>query len=593
MRCVYGGRTGVIENFRPENQGMNYDRLMRRRAWHTGGRRTRLLWIPTALLLVSACDAPLPTAIPESPGSLLSASSSQTVLVGFHSTPGDAETQLITSLGGQVIHRYKYIPVFAAAVPSTSIDAVASDPRVAYVEGDIHMVPLQGTTSKGKQVMDWGVFKVRAPEAWVLGHSGQAVKVGIFDSGIDIDHPDLAVAGGIDLVGDGNGLDDCQGHGTHVAGIVAAKNNGNHTVGVAPRAELYSMRFADCNWAGATLVKMIQGVEWAIDNGMQVVNMSFGFGLNAAGVAGVPSPIEPGTTSVPPSFAAGQAFAAAHAAGVVLIGASGNGASGAPTYAATPWVSYPAAYPTVIAVGATDDEDMIAQFSQYGTEQDVTAPGVANLSSWLVGLGQLTTLTVLTDDNAELGPIAMLFSATTGRNGLTAEAVFAGFGTVVEFAGVDCTGRIALVSRGGTSFAEKAVEAMNAGCAALIIHNHSPGNFAGTLGTPTAPDGRPWIPVVSIALDEGLYLRDQISSGPTTLTLFNGPGNLLVASGTSMAAPHAAGVAALILGKNPSLSPEQVRTILRDSADDLGTPGWDPVFGGGRVNALRAIQLTP
>lgn len=573
---------------------MKYDRSMRRRAWCAGGHATPLLCVLASVVLVSACDEPLPTAVPDSPSILLSGSSAETVLVGFQSAPGDAEAQLITSLGGQVIHRYRYIPVFAAAVPSTSIDVLTADPRVVYVEGDIQMVPLwQGSPSKGKQVMDWGVFKVRAPEAWGLGHTGQAVKVGIFDSGIDIDHPDLEVVGGIDLVGDGNGLDDCQGHGTHVAGIVAAKNNGNHTVGVAPRAELYSMRFADCNWAGATLVKMIQGVEWAIDNGMQVVNMSFGFGLGVGGVASVPSPIEPGTTSVPPSFAAQQAFAAAHAAGVVLIGASGNGASGAPTYAATPWISYPAAYSTVIAVGATDDEDMIAQFSQYGTDQDVTAPGVANLSSWLVGLGQLTTLTVLTDDSAELGPIAMLFAATTGRNGITAEAVVAGLGTVVDFAGVDCIGKIAVVTRGGTSFAEKAVEAMNAGCAALVIHNHTPGNFAGTLGTPTAPDGRPWIPVVSIALDEGLYLRDQISSGPTTLTLFNGPGNLLVASGTSMAAPHAAGVAALILGKNPSLSPEQVRTILRDSADDLGTPGWDPVFGGGRVNALRAVQLTP
>jgi serine protease len=559
---------------------MNHDRSFGRREPRPRFRAAPLALLIATAALAAACDSPTPTEVPQFPNQLIGATGGKTVLVGFHSQPGDAEAALITGLGGQVIHRYKYIPVFAATISASQTDVLAADPRIAYVEDDITMVPFAG-----KQVMDWGVFKVEAAGAWALGYRGAGVKVGIFDSGIDIDHPDLVVAGGIDLVGDGNGLDDCQGHGTHVAGIVAAKANGHHTVGVAPQVQLYSMRFADCAWAGGTLVKMIQGVEWAIDNGMNVVNMSFGFGL--AGV--VPSPISPDALSVPPSRAAEDAFAAAHAAGVVLVAASGNGTQGT----TLPYVSYPAAYSTVIAVGATDDEDNLAVFSQWGTEQDVTAPGVTNLSSYLMGLGLLTTLTVPSDDGLELSPIPMLFSGTTDRRGLTAGAVYVGLGTVVEFQAVDCTGRIAVVMRGGTSFAEKAVEAMNAGCAALVIHNHTPGNFAGTLGTETAPDGRPWIPVVSIDQDEGLYLKDEIESGATTLSLFNGPGNLLLASGTSMASPHAAGVAALILSKNPNLSPEQVRTILRDSADDLGAPGWDPVFGAGRVNARRAVELTP
>jgi serine protease len=548
--------------------------------------RTRTVLAAGLALTVAtaACDRPMPTEVPFGAATLLSnETTSKTVLVGFHSAPGDLEAAWITSLGGQVTHRYKYIPVFAASIPLSLETVLAEDARVSYVEDDLSIIPFGG-----KQVMDWGVFKVQAPAAWALGYRGQGIKVGVFDSGIDVDHPDLSVAGGVDLVGDGNGLDDCQGHGTHVAGIVGAKNNGNHTVGVAPHAQLYSMRFADCNWAGATLAKMIQGVEWAIDNGMRIVNMSFGFGIAVAGVGG-PSPLPPGSTSVPPSRAAEDAFAAAHARGIVLIAASGNGTQGT----TLPFVSYPAAYPTVIAVGATDDEDNLATFSQWGTEQDLTAPGVTNLSSWLVGLGQLTTLTVASDNGREVEVAAMLFSGTTGRRGFTAGAVYAGFGTFVEFESVDCAGKIAVVSRGGTSFAEKAVDAMNAGCAALIIHNHSPGNFAGTLGTETAPDGRPWIPVVSTSLDEGLYLKEQIESRATRLSLLNGAGNLRIASGTSMASPHAAGVAALVLSKNPMLLPEQVRAILRNSADDLGAPGWDPVFGAGRVNALRAVQLTP
>jgi subtilisin family serine protease len=247
----------------------------------------------------------------------------------------------------------------------------------------------------------------------------------------------------------------------------------------------------------------------------------------------------------------------------------------------------------VIAVGATDDADNLATFSQWGEDQELTAPGVNNLSSYLVGQGQSTTLTVPTDNDRELEAIPLLFAGLTRKQGITTEAIYVGFGTPVEFAGVDCAGRTAVVSRGGTTFAEKTQAAMNAGCAAAVIHNHTPGNFNGTLGTETTSDGRAWIPVVSISLEEGLYLKDQIESRPTRTTLINVAGNLAMLSGTSMASPHAAGVAALVLSKNPTLSPDQVRTILRASAQDLGVPGWDPLFGYGRVNARRAVEGTP
>ena len=106
------------------------------------------------------------------------------------------------------------------------------------------------------------------------------------------------------------------------------------------------------------------------------------------------------------------------------------------------------------------------------------------------------------------------------------------------------------------------------------------------------PDGRAWIPAVSISLEEGLYLKEQIDSQPTSTTVLNTTGNLAILSGTSMASPHAAGVAALVLSKNPRLTPVQVRSTQRSSSNGLGTPGWDPVFGHGRVNAKRAVQQT-
>ena len=532
---------------------------------------TRLpIVIAGTVLLAVACDRSVPTEPTPSTGPSLSEATAdqKTVLVGFRTAPAADETALIEALGGQVLHQYKYIPVLAARIPTSQEEALTGDPRVAYVENNITMHPLGS-----KQIVDYGVAKIEAPAAWALGYRGQGINVGIFDSGIDVDHPDLTVVGGIDLVGDGNGLDDCNGHGTHVAGIVAARDGSRHTVGVAPSTQLYSMRFADCDWAGATLDKMIQAIEWAIDNGMDVVNMSFGFG-----VAGVPVP-----TVL--SEAADAAFDAAYQHGIVLIAASGN--------SSTPYVGYPAAYETVIAVGATDDADNLATFSQWGTDQELTAPGVSNLSSYPVGTGQTTTLTVVTDNDRELEAIPMEFAGMTRKQGITSDAIYAGLGTAVEFGGVNCGGKTALMTRGGPTFAQKAEAAMNAGCAAAIIHNNQPGNFNGTLGTATTSDGRTWIPVVSITLDDGLYLKNQIESRTTRTSLVNVAGNLLIASGTSMASPHATGVATLILSRNPGLSPDQVRGLLRASTNDLGTPGWDPVFGYGRVNARRAVQLTP
>lgn len=184
----------------------------------------------------------------------------------------------------------------------------------------------------------------------------------------------------------------------------------------------------------------------------------------------------------------------------------------------------------------------------------------------------------------------MQYAGLTRKAGLTADTVYAGLGTAAELEGVVCTGKTALITRGGISFAEKTTAAMNAGCGAVIIHNNQPGNFAGTFGTATTADGRAWIPAVSISLDEGLYVKKQIEARATATTLLNNVGNHAVFNGTSMASPHTAGVAALILGKNPSLTPEQVRQVLRESADDRGLPGWDPQFGHGRINARRAVE---
>ena len=554
----------------------------------TCSRRVVLLIALGVVSFTAACERMIPTdpltATHSSPSLV---GSDVRVLVGFESPPGAVQTALIESHGGRVTQRFKYIPVLAATIPAASRDIIAAAAGVAYVEDDREL-ELYG----GKQIMDYGVSRIDAAGAWALGYAGQNVKVGIFDSGIDLDHPDLVVAGGVDLIGDGNGLDDCLGHGTHVAGIVGAVNNGTHTVGVAPRAQLYAMRFFDCAGGGATQSREIAGIEWAIDNGMDVINMSFGCCTVV---------VQGQRVHVPLSNAAEEAaMNAAYAHGIVLIAASGNSSQIQGNSVNQPEVAYPAGYASVVAVGATDDQDMLARFSQWGTDQELTAPGVSNLSSFLVGAGLASTLTVDTDAARELESIPLAFAGMTKKSGITAAAVFAGLGTPQEFAAVDCAGKIAVVSRGGASgvfgsFADKTRAAQDAGCVGIVIHNNQPGNFAGTLGTATdtARGGRAWIPGVSVSLEEGVYLDNEIRSRPTTLTLINTVGNMMALSGTSMASPHAAGVAALVLSKNPALTPDQVRQVLRASAQDLGTPGWDPLFGYGRVNARRAVEQTP
>ncbi len=524
-----------------------------------------------AVLLVGACDTPTEYDRQQR-NTVLSADKS--VIIGFQNHPGAAELTLVQSTGGTVTREFKYVRALAATIPAAQEDALRAAAGVRFVEDNVAMTPFGN-----KQITDYGVSKIEAPAAWKLGYQGQGAKVGIFDSGIDIDHPDLVVAGGIDLVGDGNGLDDCQGHGTHVAGIVGARNGSRHTVGVAPKAQLYSMRLADCAWAGATIDKIIAGLEWAIDNGIDVINMSFGFG-----VQGVPLP-----TLGPLSEGADEALTLAYQAGIVLVAASGNSAA-LPASNNLPYVGWPASHPDVIAVGATDENDALSTFSQFGSDQEVTAPGVNNLSSYPVGTGLETSLFIPTDNNNELEAIPMLFSALTSTKGQLTPAIYVYGGTPVDYALQPCAGKLAIAIRGGPTFAQKAEFARDAGCAALIIHNNQPGNFNGTLGTPLDAQGRAWLPVVSVSLDDGLYLREQIEARATTTNLFNVNGNLQLASGTSMASPHAAGVAALIVQKNPSWSPAQVREKLRGSANDLGLPGWDPVFGYGRINALRAVQ---
>jgi subtilisin len=205
--------------------------------------------------------------------------------------------------------------------------------------------------------MPWGIKRVNAYNAWDYS-TGKNVKVAVIDTGIDYNHIDLAsnYAGGYNAVNASKPPLDDQGHGTHVAGTIAAVKDLKGVVGVAPNVKLYAVKVLDSNGSGQ-YSWIIDGIQWAVNNKMNVVNMSLG------GPSG--------------SDALKAAIDAAYKAGVVVVCAAGNDGGA---------VNYPAKYPGAIAVSALDSSDKIASFSSRGSEIAFIAPGVSVYSTYKGGV---------------------------------------------------------------------------------------------------------------------------------------------------------------------------------------------------------------
>ena len=198
------------------------------------------------------------------------------------------------------------------------------------------------------QVEDWGRIRIHAKEAWAIS-TGETIKVCILDTGIDQSHPDLSYVAGQDFTGEGS-FNDSFGHGTHVAGIIAAKDNQNGTVGTS-KAQLYIGKVLGSNGSGST-DGIVNGIRWCKQEKVQVINMSLG--------------------SSQYSQALDYAVNDAAQAGIYVVVAAGN-ESGP--------VAYPAMSQGAIAVSATTQQDTLARFSNYGPKIAVAAPGENILSS--------------------------------------------------------------------------------------------------------------------------------------------------------------------------------------------------------------------
>jgi len=287
------------------------------------------------------------------------ASSRVNVFIGFTQTPGASEQALVRAFGGEMFHSYHLVPAIAASVPESAVEGLLKNPRVAYVEAD-------GTVYAIDAELDstWGVKRIGSGTVHDSGNIGTGVKVAIIDSGIDYTHPDLDAnfAGGYDFVNNDTDPMDDNGHGTHVAGTVAAEDNDTGVVGVAPKASLYGLKVLNSSGSGSWS-NVIAALEWAVDNGMQVTNNSYGAGS------------DPGSTVQ-------AAFDNSAAVGMLHIAAAGNSGN---CKGNNNTVGFPAQYDSVIAVAATNKSDTRPCFSSTGPAVELSAPGVSINSTQLGG----------------------------------------------------------------------------------------------------------------------------------------------------------------------------------------------------------------
>ncbi|MBN2589005.1 MAG: S8 family peptidase [Sedimentisphaerales bacterium] len=283
----------------------------------------------------------------------------------------------VRAMGGQVIYEYSIIPAIAIEIPNTALQGLARNPNVIRIEPDAVAWALPSTpagsakrpttsrkptptpTPQPEQYIPWGVDRI---DAEFSGQTGDGVNVAVIDTGIDYNHQDLAgnYKGGINIVRPRKAPMDDNGHGTHVAGIIAAIDNEIGVVGVAPQANLYAVKVLNAAGLGS-YADIIAGIDWCYKTEgieIDVINMSLGGTLY--------------------SEAMKDACDNAKTVGIVVVVAAGNEATkGNP-------VVYPAAYDSVIAVAATDKNDQRAYFSSYGSYVDIAAPGV-NIDSTLPG----------------------------------------------------------------------------------------------------------------------------------------------------------------------------------------------------------------
>jgi subtilisin len=283
------------------------------------------------------------------------------VLVLYKQAPDNADLAFVRGRDGAVTRRFSIVPAIAARVPARLVSELQDNPRVATVELDGVFTADDVATELNST---WGVKQIGGGTVHANGNTGLGVKVAVIDSGVNCSHLELVghCGGGWDFVNNDNNPADDNGHGTHVAGTIAARRDGAGVVGVAPDAQIIPLKVLGSNGSGS-FSAVVAALDWAVANHVQVTNNSYG-------------------SSGDPGLTVHQAFDKAYAAGIVNIASAGNSGicSGS-----TNTVGYPGRYTSVLAVAATDINNARPCWSSTGPDVDIAAPGVSINSTKYTG----------------------------------------------------------------------------------------------------------------------------------------------------------------------------------------------------------------
>jgi subtilisin family serine protease len=425
---------------------------------------------------------------------------------------------------------------------------------------------------------------IKFVNAWSLAQTtSPAVVVAVIDTGVDYTHPDLAPsmwvnpgeipANGVD--DDGNGyVDDVYGydfaddtgdpfdsgfHGSHVSGIIAAAgNNLVGIIGVNYQARIMALK-ASSDGESFTTAAVISALEYATmmkGRGVNIVAINASFGGGGS------------------SSTESAAIQAAGNAGIIYCAAAGNNSADNDV---TP--VYPASYRlnNMIVVAASDQNDALASFSDYGPSTvDLAAPGVNILSTIPV-----VTSAYVTEAANTYSATNMTFSSYTA--GITATLYDCGLGYPTNFPAA-VSNNIALISRGTLYFSAKVANAMAAGARAAIIYNNVSGTFLGTLQYASN-----WIPAVSISQADGQTLESLVPVTGTVVNVVNTSQSYELLDGTSMATPHVSGAVAFAALNFPAETvAERIQRVLANVDTVSGLTGL--VITGGRLNLLHIVD---
>ena len=267
--------------------------------------------------------------------------------------PSGVEGTVARAIGARAVASYPQLGMVVLGLPqglsnAKALASLAGNGDVKYAEPDYRMKTHLVASDPGT-ARQWGHKAIDVAGAWDYTVGDPRVVVAVVDTGVDLSHPDLRgrLVGGKTFVPGTNSPADDNGHGTHVAGVIAAEiNNGIGIAGVAPGCRVMPVKVLDSKGEGNTS-DIVAGLLYAADAGARIINLSLGGGAGGTALE--------------------EAIRYAQGKGCLVIAAMGNDGKNAQ--------EYPAAYSGVIGVGATGRSNGIAEFSNFGTWISVSAPG--------------------------------------------------------------------------------------------------------------------------------------------------------------------------------------------------------------------------